>query len=135
MNNNEHEAKRWFDQGARDRAAAESNRKHGFHEVACFLCQQSAEKLLKAFLYFQGERMVMGHSTLSLAEKCGQYDERFGGVLDACRKLDQLYIPTRHPNGLPDKTPGEFFNETSSKEALENLQPIFGLVSGIMKGG
>ncbi|MSS70843.1 MAG: HEPN domain-containing protein [Candidatus Latescibacteria bacterium] len=134
MNNNAHEAKRWFDQGVRDRAAAESNRTHGFHEVACFLCQQSAEKLLKAFLYLQGERMVIGHSTLSLAEKCQAYDERFAGVLDACRKLDQLYIPTRYPNGLPDKTPGEFFNETSSREALESLQPIFALVSEVMKG-
>ena len=59
MNNNGAEAKRWFDQGVRDRAAAESNRVNGFHEVACFLCQQSAEKLLKAFLYRQGERMVV----------------------------------------------------------------------------
>lgn len=133
MNNNGTEAKRWFDQGVRDRAAAESNRTHGFHEVACFLCQQSAGKLLKAFLYLQGERMVIGHSTLSLAEKCREYDDRFGGLLDSCRKLDQLYIPTRYPNGLPDKTPGEFFNETSSQEALESLRPILELVSEALK--
>ena len=44
-----------------------------------------------------------------------------------------LFRSTRYPNGLPDKTPGEFFNETSSKEALENLQPIFDLASEILK--
>jgi HEPN domain-containing protein len=133
MNNNAHEAKRWFDQGVRDRAAAESNRANGFHEVACFLCQQSAGKLLKAFLYRRGERTVIGHSTLSLAERCREYDERFAGVLDNCRKLDQLYIPTRYPNGLPDKSPGEFFNETSSQEALGSLGPILELVSEVLK--
>jgi HEPN domain-containing protein len=133
MNNNRKEARRWLDQGTRDRAAADSNRANGFHEVACFLCQQSVEKALRAFLYHQGERMVMGHSTLSLAERCVEYDARFTGLLDGCRKLDQLYIPTRYPNGLPDKTPGEFYNATSSREALECLEPILDLVTGILR--
>jgi len=43
------EAQRWLKQALHDRDAARLNREHGFHEHACFLAQQSAEKALKAF--------------------------------------------------------------------------------------
>jgi len=38
------EAQRWLKQALHDRDAARLNRDHGFHEHACFLAQQSAEK-------------------------------------------------------------------------------------------
>jgi len=44
------EAERWLKQSLHDRDAARLNRDHAFHEHACFLAQQSAEKALKAFL-------------------------------------------------------------------------------------
>lgn len=135
MNGNEKEAKRWYDQGVRDREAALSNRNEGFHEVACFLCQQSADKLLKAFLYYQGERAVFGHSTLSLAEKCQEYEDDFSAVLDNCRRLDQLYTPTRYPNSLPDKIPADFFTRQSSQEAISHLESIVELVSRFLPFG
>ena len=38
------EAQRWLKQALHDRDAARLNRDHDFHEHACFLAQQSAEK-------------------------------------------------------------------------------------------
>ena len=38
------EARRWLGQALHDRDAARLNRDHGFHEHACFVAQQSAEK-------------------------------------------------------------------------------------------
>ncbi len=49
-NNNEREAFRWYRQGRRDGETAARNASAGDHEVACFLYQQGAEKLLKAVL-------------------------------------------------------------------------------------
>lgn len=54
------EGQRWLRQALYDRDAARLNRDHGFHEHACFLAQQSAEKALKAFLYARGERTRAG---------------------------------------------------------------------------
>lgn len=59
MNNNEKEALRWFLQGIRDGRTAGRNAENGDNEVACFLYQQAAEKLLKAFLYLKGENPVL----------------------------------------------------------------------------
>ena len=135
MNNNEKEAKRWFDQGMRDAEAARFNKDGGFYEVTCFLAQQSAEKLLKAILYVQGERLVFGHSTVALAERCGEYGLPLEDVLKLCRRLDQFYIPTRYPNGLPDKTPADFFDEESAQQALDYLMKLIAVVSTVLPFG
>ncbi|HNR47050.1 MAG TPA: HEPN domain-containing protein, partial [Anaerolineaceae bacterium] len=58
---------------------------HGFHETACFLAQQATEKALKAYLYAQGERPVIGHATHQLVQRCAEYDPDFGLLLDGCR--------------------------------------------------
>lgn len=71
------EAKRWFDQGVRDADSALKVKEQGICELSCFLAQQAAEKLLKAFLYSQGEAPVVGHSTFYLAKQCQEYDIRF----------------------------------------------------------
>ena len=54
-NRNLTEAQRWLTQALHDRDAARLNRTHDFHEHACFLAQQSAEKALKSFLYARGQ--------------------------------------------------------------------------------
>ena len=84
-----------------DRDAARLNRDHGFHEHACFLAQQSAEKALKAFLYARGEGPVLGHSTFSLAVECAEHESTFETLRDACRRLDQLYIQRAIPTAYP----------------------------------
>jgi HEPN domain-containing protein len=118
------EAQRWLKQAVHDRAAARLNRDHGFHEHACFLAQQSAEKSLKAFLYSHGEGPVLGHSTLSLTLECAAIEAAFNVLQDGCRRLDQLYIPTRYPNGLPDNIPHDFYTQTLADQALADLDAV-----------
>ncbi len=122
------EAQRWLKQAMHDRDAARLNRDHAFYEHACFLAQQSAEKALKAFLYARGEGPVLGHSTLSLAFECAAFEETFSSLQDGCRRLDQLYIPTRYPNGLPDNIPHDFYNQGLADQALADLDRIVGCV-------
>jgi len=44
--------------------------------------------------------------------------------------LDQYYIPTRYPNGLPDGIPSEAYNKTQAREAVEGPGK---LIAGIRK--
>lgn len=121
---NRREAERWLRQAEHDRDAARLNRDHGFHEHACFLAQQSAEKALKAFLYDRGQGPVFGHSTLALAQECAGLEAAFRDLEGSCRRLDQLYIPTRYPNGLPDNIPHEFYDRTLADQALADVDRV-----------
>ena len=48
------EARRWLRQAQYDVRAAEWSLQGGFHDTACFLAQQAAEKALKSVHYFLG---------------------------------------------------------------------------------
>jgi len=126
------EAQRWLKQALHDRDAARLNRDHGFHEHACFLAQQSAEKALKAFLYARGQGPVLGHSTLLLTQEAAELEGGFTKLEAACRRLDQLYIPTRYPNGLPDAVPHDFYDRSLADQALGDLDGVIACVQQSM---
>lgn len=126
------EAKRWLDQGIRDSESAVKVKDQGIYELSCFLAQQAAEKLLKAFLYYQGESPVVGHSTFYLAKQCQQYDSRFKKIQRACKRLDAFYIPTRYPNGLVEGVPYEVFDVDDAEQGLKDLEEIKSLVKNLL---
>jgi HEPN domain-containing protein len=128
MNNNEREALRWYLQGAKDSKTAEKNARAGDFEVSCFLFQQAAEKVLKAFLILHGERLPTGHSTYKLARSCRRYDEAFSSLSGPCAELDVLYLPTRYPYALPDGTPYEFFTLEQAQKAADEFQEVYRVV-------
>jgi len=128
MNNNEREALRWYLQGAKDSKTAEKNARAGDFEISCFLFQQAAEKILKAYLILQGERDLCGHSSLKLARSCERYDQEFSSLSRACAELDVLYIPTRYPYALPEGTPYEFFTLEQAQKAADDFQEVYRVV-------
>jgi HEPN domain-containing protein len=112
------EGKRWLAQAAADlHWAALLSREGGWH-LACFLSQQVAEKALKAFLYAQGEEIVLGHSVARLCASAARYHPEFADRARRWNLLDSYYIPTRYPNGLPDGIPAEVYTEDAAKEAV-----------------
>lgn len=123
-NQNLFERERWFRAAEDDLNAARHIRKGGFHPQACFLCQQAGEKSLKAFLYGEGVRDVMGHSLLKLLGGCEELDEGLTVLEDRARLLDRFYIPTRYPNGLPDGTPRENYTDADSENAVNAADAI-----------
>lgn len=127
MNNNESEALRWYLQGAKDKASAEKNGRAGDFEVSCFLFQQAAEKLLKAFLLLKGERRLRGHSTHSLRQACEARDVRFSGLKEACLELDPYYLATRYPFTLPGGAPYEFFTLQHAQRAADACEDVYRL--------
>jgi len=124
MDHNLQEAQRWLAQARHDVDAATLNAQEGYAALACFLAQQAAEKALKAYLYGQGERAVVGHATYLLVRRCRHYDASFEALQDTCRRLDQYYIPTRYPNGLPGGIPHEVYTSDQAQEAITGAQRV-----------
>jgi HEPN domain-containing protein len=113
----------------------------GWH-IACFLAQQVAEKALKAFLYAQGQEIVIGHSVARLGATAASYQADFTEKVKRWGLLDGYYIPTRYPNGLPDGIPAEVYNQEAAlgavalaEEAVEYIRSCLGRARGIDIGG
>jgi HEPN domain-containing protein len=111
------EAERWLAQARSELAFARIGVREGFFAQACFHCQQSAEMALKALHYGRGERLVIGHSLVELLAGLVDAHPSLGALRGAAARLDQLYIPSRYPNGLPGGVPAEVFTEEQAGEA------------------
>jgi len=86
--------------------------------LACFLAQQATEKALKAFLYAQGEEIVLGHSVARLCADAARHQPEFAEKARRWSLLDGYYIPTRYPNGLPDGIPAEVYTQDAALGAV-----------------
>lgn len=94
-----------------------------------YLCQQSAEKGLKSFLYLHHEDQIFTHSIAVLLHYASEIDEAFEVVADA-KRLDDYYIPTRYPNGLPGEIPARYFDDhEEAEEALAWSEQVVALVA------
>lgn len=121
------EADRWLAQ------AEEEHKDAGFlmqarrYYLSLYLCQQSAEKALKAFIYYKEQEPVFSHSIAVLVNVAGALDPDFEALAGA-KRLDDYYIPTRYPNGLPGDIPSRYYtDEDEVKRALTLSDRVIGL--------
>lgn len=129
-----HEQDRWSRQAERDlddaRYAFEGSR----FNLACFLCQQSAEKAIKAFLYGAGRRDIREHSVARLCDEAAEIEPGFVALRERAAPLDQLYVPTRYPNGLaPGAVPFESYGAEDAKLALDRALAVIEFVKGRLR--
>ena len=113
------EARRWLTQAESDLAFAEVGLREGFFAQACFVCQQAGEKGLKALCYLRGDRIVLGHSLVELLATLARTHAVGAEIREGAQQLDQYYVPTRYPNGLPGGVPAEVFTRRQAEEAVE----------------
>jgi HEPN domain-containing protein len=112
------EADRWLAQAEEEYMDAELLMRARRYYLSLYLCQQSAEKALKAFIYFKEQEPVFSHSISVLVNVAAALDPDFESLASA-KRLDDYYIPTRYPNGLPGDIPSRYFNdEEEVKRAL-----------------
>jgi HEPN domain-containing protein len=112
------EGKRWLAQASEDLKWAKLLAQEGGWHIACFLSQQIVEKALKAYLYSQGEEIVIGHSVSRLCASASGYRAEFSEKAKQWSLLDGYYIPTRYPNGLPDGIPAEVYTKDAALTAV-----------------
>jgi len=66
----------------------------------CYLCQQSAEKILKAYMIAQDGSRIKEHDLEKLLRRCERYSPDFNGLTVACATLDTHITKTRYPSGI-----------------------------------
>ncbi len=115
------EALRWLNQAENDLSYAALGITGGFYAQVCFQCQQVAEKALKSIHYGKlKKRIVFGHSIVELSKELNFEKE----LIIECGILDQYYIPTRYPNGLPGTVPYKVYTQKQAREAYQTAERI-----------
>jgi HEPN domain-containing protein len=66
----------------------------------CFLCQEAAEKYLKAYLISKGWELKKTHDIVELLEYCSDYDDDFDQLVEAGRILNDYIIEGRYPGDI-----------------------------------
>lgn len=117
-NNPLREGQRWLRQAREDLRWARHLAEQGAYYLACFLAQQVTEKALKAFLYAQGEEIVLGHSVERLCAAAAAFEPAFRVQGRSWSILDGYYVPTRYPNGLPDGIPADVYTQQAAADAV-----------------
>ncbi len=120
MRDSSAEALRWFRQAENDLAFARVAVRDGFFAQACFVAQQVSEKALKAIAYGLGERSVLGHSLVELVDRLRGRAPELAALREQAGVLDQYYVPTRYPNGLPGGVPFEAFGAAQARAAVDD---------------
>ncbi len=108
------EYQRWLKTAADDLDWTRANIHGKIWYGACFSAQQAAEKALKAFLLFKGQKIKKIHSLNALLEECKEIDSSFEQLRTGCARLTVYYVTTRYPDIID-------FAEFSQEKAVEAL--------------
>ncbi len=128
--NHEKESIRWFTQASDEFNDADDLRKIKKYYLALFHFQQASEKAIKAFLYnkLKSRDVFYTHSIADLSKMAIEIDSDFEEIKSS-KKLDQYYIPTRYPNGLPGGIPSRYYDDPQeAEEAMILAKNVINLV-------
>ena len=109
---------RWLQKAANDLRSADRliNSDPPLTDTACFHCQQSIEKDLKAYLAYNEEDIQRTHNIVFLLSKCAAFDPVFGDVDPG--DIDRYAVEVRYAE----------FEEMPS---LEDTQALYGLAEKV----
>jgi HEPN domain-containing protein len=110
----------WTKQAAHDLEIARSNRRNGFHDGCALMCQQSAEKYLKA-LYLKSRK-----ATAPKTHRCDQLAIHLGcpiDVEDAATLLGSDYMESSYPDAAGG-VPYEQFDDATSQERIKAAEVV-----------
>jgi len=84
-------------------------------DIACFHCQQAAEKYLKAFLIFHQVDFPKTHNIEYLLEKCAEIDARFYDI--DVKGLTSFAVDVRYGDEfyVPDMDEVEYYYKIAKK--------------------
>ena len=125
----------WLAQAIEDLEAARANFDQGRHALACFLCHESAVKVIKGFLYKQGAEMVWGEHLSDLCEDAMAFDPSFDFIKSVASLLDKHALATRNPDAVAGAIPFEVYVATDSEHALEIATEVLETVRNKMSEG
>jgi HEPN domain-containing protein len=120
METRETAARPWIEKATDDLEAAETllAREPPKTGVAGFHCQQAAEKDLKAFLVYHGQRPPRTHSLEALLDLCVQREEELQELYDAVEPLTPFAVEVRYPD------PGLTASREEAAAALRHARQV-----------
>jgi HEPN domain-containing protein len=86
-------------------------------EMICYHCQQSVEKILKAYSLAKGNKLTKTHDLEVLIEQCKQHSPDFDKYTKICTKITSYVAISRYPPKI-EITPEDM------KIALNNTRDI-----------
>jgi len=86
-------------------------------KVVCFHCQQSAEKILKAYMIAKEGTRIKEHDPTILLKRCKSYSSDFDCLDIACSELSMFATKSRYPSKRK-------ITELDMKAALEAASQI-----------
>jgi HEPN domain-containing protein len=69
-------------------------------ENVCYLCQQSAEKILKAYTIAKANTLIKTHDIEDLLDVCKQHSLDFDCLADSCLTLTPYVALGRYPSNI-----------------------------------
>lgn len=127
MTNFKEEIKFWLEAAKEDERCVDVLIEKEIFSLACFHCQQAAEKALKA-LCIKKRRPAFTHSCIDLLKKLKNMKFTVREeIFEAARKLDPHYIFSRYPNGLSASIK-DYYDNKISQEARQWMKKIMKFV-------
>jgi len=119
-NSNDDLVKEWYKFAMRDLTAA-GHLYETMHpkplEIICYLSQQAAEKMLKAFLVSNEISPPRTHDLRQLCEMCIEISDSFDNLKDVCTALNPYGVQPRYPNEME-------ILETDAEMALQSVKAM-----------
>lgn len=95
-------------------------------EIACYHCQQCAEKMLKGFLSLRGITPPKTHDLRELCRLSESNDSDFSKISQECILLSPYGVNVRYPNTIE-------VEESDMKKALAYAEKVLAFVEGKVK--
>ncbi len=121
----------WFRQAEADLRHARNAAEAGDYDWACFAAQQAGEKGLKAVVQSLGGE-PWGHSVTVLLGGLAERLEMAPALVEAGKRLDKHYIPTRYPNGFDQGAPTDYYIAEEAEAAIADAVEIMEFCRGAM---
>jgi len=124
------DAKVWFEFALYDLKTAQWETKGKIYTSACYACQQSAEKVLKALILSRGKLIPKVHSLDRLLSEIRKLKINTEQIEEEAQELDKYYISTRYPGQYGG--PEGLYDEHDTKSAIKAAKKILEFAKNIV---
>jgi len=131
MNPKLDEVREWLTKAEKDLLSARILLEHEppVLETACFHCQQTVEKALKAFLVWKAVPFEKVHSLTYLLDLCETQEPGFASLRDKAEALAPYAVEVRYPGEVMEISQEEAQKSLATAETMWNF--ILNLIPGV----
>ena len=125
------EVREWLQKAEKDLLSARILLEHEppVPETACFHCQQTVEKALKAFLVWKTVPFEKVHSLTYLLDLCEAQEPGFASLRDKAETLAPYAVEVRYPGEVME------ISQEEAQEALATAEAVWNFILNLIPNG